>query len=92
VGALGLVVGSATIAGAQEADTYGQGRTAITQPAVEPQAVPSAISTDDRAPEAGNATLPFTGGDLIGLGVVGVAAVATGVVATRLRRARPSPQ
>lgn len=50
-------------------------------------------TTVDRAPAAGvaatNQTLPVTGGDLVGLSIIGVALVGGGAVVVRRTRRRP---
>ena len=90
-GGLGVLAGLWMLAlpvaaGAQEADTspYGGGRTVVTVGPADTGGQTAAAETTTES----NGTLPFTGGDVVTLAAVGVAAVAVGGVAVRTRRAR----
>lgn len=81
--AAGLIVGAATAAGAT--DPYPSGGAA--PPQVQSNVVTKPVAAPRTSPSG--ATLPFTGGDVLGLAAIGGGAVAVGSAMRALRR-RPA--
>jgi hypothetical protein len=88
---LGVIGGAAVLmllapagAGAQEVNTYGNGGKIVPDPG----SGRGAASAPADPADPGDDTLPFTGGDVVGLAAIGAGAVAAGIVTSRVRRQR----
>jgi len=77
-GAAALLVPAA--AGAQQVETYGGGTTKVTVPGDPGDPADPGDPGDDPA------SLPFTGGDVAGLALIGAGALGAGLVVSRVRR------
>jgi hypothetical protein len=83
---LGSALAIPGVAGAQSVQPYGGGSTVVTDAISDPGDPGDPGAEAQRSIDDPGTTLPFTGGDVVGLAAIGMGAVGAGLLVARARK------